>query len=39
MKGNQKNLDLRDDPIKGVKIAGVRKISVSESEAVMNLLY
>lgn len=31
-------LDLRDDPVKGVCIAGVTEINVNETKDVMNLL-
>lgn len=38
-KENGKYLDLRDDPLKGVTIAGATEIIVENVEQVMNLLY
>jgi kinesin family protein 18/19 len=38
-KENNKYLDLRDDPLKGVTIAGATEIIVENVDQVMNLLY
>jgi kinesin family protein 18/19 len=38
-KDNANYLDLRDDPIKGVMIAGANEVEVSDTEEIINLLH